>query len=41
LLNGDDTDGIEAPGNIKMLRAEFAAIVEERRRRADRHCTIS
>jgi hypothetical protein len=35
LLDGDDLDVIKAPaGNIERLRAEFAVVVEERRRRA-------
>jgi hypothetical protein len=34
LLTGADLDVVAAPGNIEMLRAEFAAIVAERRRRA-------
>jgi ankyrin repeat protein len=34
LLDNDDADGIEAPVNIETLRAEFAVVVEERRRRA-------
>jgi hypothetical protein len=35
LLVGDDIAdvGVAPPGNIKMRRAEFAAVVEERRRR--------
>jgi Ran GTPase-activating protein (RanGAP) involved in mRNA processing and transport len=34
LLDSGDTDGIAAPaGNVETLRAEFAAVVEERRRR--------
>jgi hypothetical protein len=32
LLVGDDLDFIAAPGNVEPLRAEFAAVVEERRR---------
>jgi hypothetical protein len=34
LLDSGDTDGIQAPDNIETLRAEFAAVVEERGRRA-------
>jgi hypothetical protein len=33
LLERDDTDGIVAPDNIEKIRAELAAVVEERRRR--------
>jgi hypothetical protein len=32
LLDGDDLGFIKAPGNVKALRTEFAAVVEERRR---------
>jgi hypothetical protein len=34
LLDGDDADDIEATDNVETLRAEFAAVVEERRLRA-------
>jgi hypothetical protein len=34
LLESGDTDGIVAPNHIETLRAQFAAVVEERRRRA-------
>jgi hypothetical protein len=34
LLEGDDLDTMKAPGNVETLRAEFAVVVEERRRRA-------
>jgi hypothetical protein len=34
LLESGDTDGVVAPENLDSLRAEFAAVVEERRRRA-------
>jgi methyl-accepting chemotaxis protein len=33
LLESGDTDGIDAPENLVTIRAEFAAVVEERRRR--------
>jgi len=33
LLEGDDTGGIVAPKNVDEVRAEFAAVVAERRRR--------
>jgi hypothetical protein len=33
LLASGDKDGIVAPDNVEMVRAEFAAVVEERRRR--------
>jgi methyl-accepting chemotaxis protein len=33
LLKSGDTDGEVAPSNLEMIRAEFAAVVEERRRR--------
>jgi hypothetical protein len=33
-LENGDKDGITAPDNIETLRAEFAAVAEERRRRA-------
>jgi Ran GTPase-activating protein (RanGAP) involved in mRNA processing and transport len=33
LLDSGDTDGIVAPDHVETLRAEFAAVVEERRRR--------
>jgi hypothetical protein len=32
LLESDDTDGIDAPGNIETLRVEFADVLKERRR---------
>jgi hypothetical protein len=32
LLDGDDLGFIKAPGNVEALRADFAAVVEERRR---------
>jgi hypothetical protein len=32
LLESGDTDGIDAPENLETIRAEFAAVVEERRR---------
>jgi hypothetical protein len=35
LLGSGDTDGIIAPDNVETLRAEFAAVVEERRRLAE------
>jgi hypothetical protein len=34
VLDGDDLDVIKAPANVETLRAELAAVVEERRRRA-------
>jgi hypothetical protein len=35
LLDGDDMDvGVSSDINVETLRAEFAAVVEERRRRA-------
>jgi hypothetical protein len=34
LLESGNTDGIAAPDNVEMIRAEFAAVVEERHRRA-------
>jgi hypothetical protein len=34
LLTGDDVDVGVATDNVETLRAEFAAVVEERRRRA-------
>jgi hypothetical protein len=34
LLTGADLDVVAAPGNVETLRAEFAAIVAELRRRA-------
>jgi hypothetical protein len=33
LLESGDTDGIVAPDNVESMRAEFAAVVAERRRR--------
>jgi hypothetical protein len=34
LLDEEDVDAITALDNVKTLRAEFAVVVEERRRRA-------
>jgi hypothetical protein len=33
LLESGDKDGIVAPDNVESIRAEFAAVVAERRRR--------
>jgi hypothetical protein len=33
LLGSGDTDGIFAPDNVEAVRAEFAGVVAERRRR--------
>jgi hypothetical protein len=35
LLDSDDVNVIVTPDDVESLRAEFAAVVEERRRRAD------
>jgi hypothetical protein len=34
LLRSSDKDGIVAPDNVESIRAEFSAVVEERRRRS-------
>jgi hypothetical protein len=34
LLESGDKDGVKVPVNIEAIRAEFAAVIEERRRRA-------
>jgi hypothetical protein len=41
LLGGNDAEGIVTSANVETFRTEFAAVVEERRRRADPlRCTI-